>query len=343
MRAWQYTHVTKPFEKGLSLNTISTPSIPNSPSQNKPAILIKLHAASLNPADFSLPSLPIIGRIVIKKPATPGLDYAGTIVTIPKGLTTDLKPGDAVFGRLDWPYQHGTLAEYTLGVLNGIVKLPSGINFVQGAAIGTTAVTAYQSLAKYIKAGDRVFINGGAGGVGGFAIQMAKLLGASHVTVTCSPANELRCRDLGADEVIDYRKTDVLQELKKNSKDTGQLYDHVVENVAEVSRLFEEAHHYLRPGGTFVQVAASTENLAGVWSMVKRALWPRWLGGGNRKWVLLLAENKIEDLRKVAEWVENGGLKISIDSEFEFDQAREAFEKLRSKHAKGKIVLQMGI
>jgi NADPH:quinone reductase-like Zn-dependent oxidoreductase len=341
MQAWQYTHAKKPFQNSLRLNSTSTPVVPKSSSETKPSILIKVHAVSLNPADYALPTMPIMGRLINKKPATPGLDFAGTIVATPAGSTTDLKPGDAVFGRLDWPYQHGTLAEYTLGVLNGIVKLPSNIDFAQGAALGSTAITAYQSLAKYIKAGDRVFINGGAGGVGGFAIQIAKLLGAVHVTVTCSAANEARCRDLGADEIINYRETDVLRELKSNSKDTGKLYDHVIENVADISRLFEDAHYYLKPGGTFVQVAATTDSIAGVWSMAKRALWPAWLGGSNRKWVLLLAENKIEDLRKIAEWVESGELKISIDSKYGFEQAKEAFEKLSSKHAKGKVVVEI--
>jgi NADPH:quinone reductase-like Zn-dependent oxidoreductase len=341
MRAWQYTSAKKPFETSINLIDTPLPSVPKT-SGTKPCILVQVHAAGLNPADYKLPVTPILSSLIIKTPAIPGLDFSGTVVEIPVGCKTDLKPGDAVFGRLDWPYQNGTLAEYTLTLLNGTVKLPSETSFVQGAAMSTAAVTAYQSLEPYIKPGDAVFIDGGSGGVGSFTIQIAKLLGASHVTVTCSPANEERVRSLGADEVINYREGNVLQQLKTIAKDKGRLYDHVVENVPSVNRLYEEAHHYLKPGGNFVQVAAMDESIRGVFIMAKRALLPKWLGGGKRRWIFLTAKNDLPTFQKLANWVEKGQLNIDIDSEFEFEETRKAIEKLRSGRAKGKIVVKVG-
>jgi NADPH:quinone reductase-like Zn-dependent oxidoreductase len=337
MRAWQYSTATKPFEKSIELNEVPRPAVPRA-SENKPSILVQIHAVGLNPADYKLPLTPVVGSLIIKKPATPGLDFSGTVVEIPIGSKTDLKPGDAVFGRLDWPYQNGTLAEYSLTLLNGTVKLPQGISFVQGAGIATAAITAYQSLDPYIKPGDTVFIDGGSGGVGSFTIQIAKLLGASHVTVTCSSANEERVRSLGADEVIDYSQKDVLQELVASVKAKDRLYDHVVENVPAVNQLYEKAHHYLKPGGSFVQVAATDDSLS---LMGKRALLPKWLGGGKRHWVFFTAKNDLATFQKIAAWVEGGQLKIPIDSEFEFEESRGAFEKLASGRAKGKVVVKV--
>jgi NADPH:quinone reductase-like Zn-dependent oxidoreductase len=341
MRAWQYTSATKPFERSISLNDTALPLVPKT-SGTKPSILVQVHAVGLNPADYKLPVTPIIGSLIIKKPAIPGFDFSGIIVELPGGCKTELKPGDAVFGRLDWPYQNGTLAEYTLTQLNGTIALPPGISFVQGAAISTAAITAYQSLEPFIKPGDVVFIDGGSGGVGSFTIQIAKLLGASHVTVTCSPANEERVRSLGADDVIDYRKENVLQELITATKDKGRLFDHVVENVPSVNRLYEDAHHYLKPGGTFVQVAATDESFSGVLLMVKRSLLPKWLGGGKRRWLFLTAKNDLPTFQKLAKWAEEGQLKIAIDSEYEFEETRGAFERLRSSRAKGKVVVKVG-
>jgi NADPH:quinone reductase-like Zn-dependent oxidoreductase len=336
MRAWQYTTRNKPFESNLSLNTIARPNAPSSGADKKQCVLIKVHAASLNPADYKLPTTPILGYLVNSKPATPGLDYSGIIVEIPKGLDTDLKPGDRVIGRFDWPYQHAALSEYVLGQPNGLVKLPDNASFAQGAAIGTGCLSALQPLEPYIKSGDSVFINGASGGVGSFSTQIAKLLGAGHVTVTCSSANEERVRELGADEIINYREKDVLAELKTAAKDQGRIYDLIIENVGDTDTLFENCHHFLKPGGRFVQVAGT--NLGFV---IKRAVLPGFLGGGKRKYNFYMAKNDTGQLEKIANWVGEGKLQIPIDEEFPFEQAREAFAKLTTGRAKGKIVVRI--
>ncbi|KAJ4348143.1 uncharacterized protein N0V89_009515 [Didymosphaeria variabile] len=338
MRAWQYTTRNDPFESNLSLNTVPKLQAPSKCSSEKtPCILVRVYAASINPADHKVPVTPIIGYFLNSKPATPGLDYAGIIESIPIGCPTTLIAGDKVLGRLDWPYQHGALAEYILGQPNGLVKLPDGLSFAQGAAIGTAALSALQplELAK-IKPEDYVFINGGSGGVGSFTLQIAKLLGAAHVTVTCGPANVDRMKALGADEVINYRESDVADVLNTSAKDTGRLYDIVIENVGAIDTLYENCHHFVKPGGHFVQVAGTNALFT-----FKRMITPGLLGGGKRKYSPYLAYNVRDQLEKIARWAGEGKLKVEIDEEFAFEDAKEAFEKLRSDRAKGKLVVRV--
>jgi NADPH:quinone reductase-like Zn-dependent oxidoreductase len=336
MRAWQYKTRNKPFESNLSLNTVPKPKVPSSGSDKKQCILVKVHAASLNPADYKVPTTPILGYLINSKPATPSLDFSGVVEEIPKGLKTNLTAGDRVFGRLDWPYQHGTLAEYVLAQPNGTVKLPDNVSFIQGAAIATAALSALQPLEPYVKPGDSVFINGGSGGVGSFSTQIAKLLGAGHVTVTCSSANVERVNSLGADEVINYREKDVLTELKTEAKDHGRIYDLFIENVGHTDALFENSQYFLKSGGKFVQVASTNMGL-----VIKRALLPGLLGVGKRKYSFYLASNDPRALERIAGWVKEGKLTVSIDEVFGFDGVKEAFAKLSSGRAKGKIVVQV--
>jgi NADPH:quinone reductase-like Zn-dependent oxidoreductase len=336
-RAWQYTTRNKPFESNLQLNTVPQFKVPASGlTDKKQSILVAVHAVSLNPVDYKMPMNPILGYWINSKPATPGLDFSGVIAQLPSGLKTDLKVGDRVIGRLDFPYQHGALAEYVLAQPNGLVKLPDSASFVQGAALGTAGLSALQPIEPYIKPGDNVFINGGSGGVGSFTIQIAKLLGAGDVTATCSSANAERVKQLGADKVIDYRSTDVLTALKVSAKDSGRIYDIIIENVGHTDTLYENSHHFLKPGGRFIQVAGT--NLLFV---IKRFVVPGFLGGGKRKYSFYLASNNVKQLQRIAKWVAEGKLQISVDEVFEFERAKEAFAKLTTERSKGKIVVQV--
>lgn len=250
---------------------------------------------------------------------------------------TDLKVGDRVLGRFDWMYQHGTLAEYTLGQPNSLVKLPDSISFSQGAAIGTAAMSALQPLQlANLKAGDSVFINGASGGVGSFTLQIAKLLGAAHVTVTCGPANIDRIKSLGADEVINYRDTNIVDSLKAGAKDTGRLFDVIIDNVGAIDTLYENCHLFVKPGGIFIQVAGTN-----ILFTAKRIVLPGFLGGGKRKYSPYLAWNDKNHLQQITDWAGEGKLKVEIDSEFAFEDAREAYEKLRGGRAQGKIVVRV--
>lgn len=152
---------------------------------------------------------------MISKPASPGLDYCGKVLSA--GSKVDVKPGQLVFGRLDKPGQFGTLAECIVTNRDGAVPLPEGVDPDSAAAIGTAGLTAYQCIVPFAKAGEKIFINGGSGGTGTFGIQCAKAIGC-HVTTSCSTANVQLCKDLGADEVIDYKTSDLTKELEAKGK-----------------------------------------------------------------------------------------------------------------------------
>lgn len=180
IRAWQWTTCTTTLEDSLTLNPTAT--LPPSPLP-RGSYLIRVHTASLNPVDYKLPSLPLVGRLLIPKPATPGLDFTGTIVqTTP---SSRLGVGTRVFGKLEPKQQHGTLAEYIVGSSEGTVELPDGVGWDEGAGLGVCGLVVYQALVRGVKSGDRVFVNGGSGGTGTLAVQVARALGCTVVT-SCS-------------------------------------------------------------------------------------------------------------------------------------------------------------
>lgn len=180
MRAWTYTTVPTTLESALTLTSNAPlPPLPLSPG----TYLIRVHSASLNPVDYKLPELPLVGRLAIPKPATPGLDFSGTIVL--STPTSRLQPGTRVFGKLEPKQQFGTLAEYIVGSSEGTVEVPEGVGMEEASALGVCGLVTYQALTRNVREGMRVLVNGGSGGTGTFAVQIAKALGA-EVVVTCS-------------------------------------------------------------------------------------------------------------------------------------------------------------
>jgi NADPH:quinone reductase-like Zn-dependent oxidoreductase len=182
MRAWQWSTCDTTLEEAIELND----SVPM-PTTKRPLAagesLIQVYAAALNPVDYKLAELPVVGRMAIPKPATPGLDFAGRVVQV--GSDCDVKVGQMVFGKLEPKQQFGTLGEYIIGSKAGTVPIPDGVSAEEAATLGVCGLVTYQCLAPNVKAGDRVLINGGSGGTGTFAIQIAKAL-ECHVTTTCS-------------------------------------------------------------------------------------------------------------------------------------------------------------
>jgi NADPH:quinone reductase-like Zn-dependent oxidoreductase len=182
MRAWQWSRCSNTLEQAIQINGIAplpTTGRPLAPGES----LIQVHAAALNPVDYKLAELPVVGRMAIPKPATPGLDFAGRVVQV--ASNSSVKVGQMVFGKLEPKQQFGTLGEYIIGSKAGTVPLPGGISAEEAATVGVCGLVTYQCLAPNVKPGDRVLINGGSGGTGCFAIQIAKALGC-YVTTTCS-------------------------------------------------------------------------------------------------------------------------------------------------------------
>ena len=213
-------------------------------------------------------------------------------------------------------------------------------DFDRFAGVGIAGQTALQSLAPYVTAGDRVFINGGSGGCGTFAIQLAKILGC-QVTTTCSTRNVALCRDLGADEVIDYTATPDLAavlashgRIKEGSKNDAPAYSHVVDHIGLPHDLYSQSHRFLLPGKSWVQVGTDRfSTLAG------RLLRPGFLGGGRRSFVPFFFRNRRCDLLQLGRWVQEGRLRVVIDSVYDMKDARSALERLRSGRATGKIIV----
>jgi NADPH:quinone reductase-like Zn-dependent oxidoreductase len=332
MKAWQYTTAAGGLESSLTLNDTATP--PSKHTLSNDQILVEVITASINPVDYKIPELGLPSKLMISTPASPGLDFCGRIVAT--HTTNDVfKEGQKVFGRLDGPTQFGTCGQYIIATTKGCAVLPEGVDEDQAAALGTAAITAYQCIKPYVKQGDKVFINGGSGGTGSFGIQFAKLLDA-EVSTTCSTANVEFCRDLGADEVIDYKTEDLLEVLKSK----GQVFDLIVDNVGTPDALYKECHAFLKPECHFVQVGAAA-SLASTASLVSRALQPSWLGGGQRPFQFLQAKNKPEDLVQIGHWLADGLIKSVIDEVFEWEDVPKAFEKLKTGRTKGKIIVHV--
>ncbi|RMZ79624.1 hypothetical protein DV737_g3338, partial [Chaetothyriales sp. CBS 132003] len=238
--------------------------------------LVRVISSALNPADYKVMDYPRpIPRIVMgPSPVTPGADFVGRVwqTTHP-----DLKAGDLCWGKLLTPTKYGTCAEFTLHTgEHGIAKVPDGYlpltsqgrSLDELAGVGIAGLTALHALkradlpynrskGKETRGGGKLFINGGSGGTGTFAVQMAKAMGCDTVVASCSAANSELVKSLGADEVIDYRSQDVVDSLKQWSKrNGGQQFDAIIDNVGNNADIYWNCHEYLKSsGGIYIGVA----------------------------------------------------------------------------------------
>ncbi|XMA10908.1 hypothetical protein WAI453_003699 [Rhynchosporium graminicola] len=246
-----------------------------------------------------------------------------------------LKPGDRVVGFTSIP-KFGTLADYV--VVEGsenIALLPDSVSLKDAATLTVAGQTAFQCIAPYVSKGDHVVIHSASGGTGHFGIQIAKLLGCT-VTAICSAVNTSFCKTLGADHVIDYNLGPVCEQLRKS----GRQYDLIVDNVAVGGPIYAQAHHYLKPAGIYVTIAAGPDwgTVSGIF---KTLLVPASLGGGRRKSVLLGHRADRMELEKLVAWVGEGKIKPEIERVYGLGDAGEAFRRLRSGRTRGKSVINV--
>jgi NADPH:quinone reductase-like Zn-dependent oxidoreductase len=331
MKAWLYDSASGGLEKNLYLPTEGVPK-PRITSPNQ--VLVEVLTVALNPADYKIPEMGILSKpLITSMPATPGMDFAGRVVDYGAAVN-DFKKGELVFGALQMPCKHGSLAQYVVVPVTAILSLPDSISIDQGATAGVAGMTAYQSVVPYVKAGDRVFINGGSGGTGTYGIQIAKAVGC-HVTTSCSAANSQLCKRLGADETIDYNDVDIVEHLKAQ----GQVFSLIVDNVGCPANLYKDSHSYLVPFGIFIQVGMGTSFGSSI-TFVKNLLLPGFLGGGKRKYRALIKRYP-EDLHGLRELMASGRVEPVIDSVFGFEEVPKAFERLKKGRAKGKIIVHV--
>ncbi|CAN6675111.1 hypothetical protein TRVA0_089S00210 [Trichomonascus vanleenenianus] len=328
MKAWLYSSTSGGFEKNLKFN----PSARAPPKPGRGEVFIKVLSAGLNPVDYKLPEagLGLISRLLVGRPASPGMEYCGLVVSTGAGVT-GFTPGQRVYGCQQLT-KFGSLAEYLLAPADSIAPIPEGVETDHAAGIPLAGQTAYQSLQPYVSSGDKVFINGGSGGCGIYAIQIAKLLGC-HVTTTCSTRNVEFCRSLGADEVIDYTAE---EDLTATLRNRGVIFDHIVDHIGLPASLYRDSHYYLKRDGVFVQIGA-----AKVITFADRCLRPSILGGGKRKYNFFLRKNDPKQLAQLAEWTRQGDMKVHLDKVYEFSEVLQAFEKLQSGRTRGKIVVHI--
>ena len=333
MRTWTYTSADGGLERHIQLHT-SKPIPKPSNSQH----LIQVLAVGLNPVDFKPAEAPIVGKFLVKKPATPGFDIAGRIIT--PAANSPLEPGQLVFGAASTnALAGGGLAEYIAAPAETISPIPANISPIDAAGVTIAAITAYTSLVTHVRAGSRVFLNGGSGGVGTYGIQIAKALGA-HVTVSCSARNAELCRSLGADKVLDYNARPLLHQLRETAAASGP-FDHVVDNVFSDPALYYQAHTYTTPSAKFMEVA-SGPTLGFLRFALGAQLLPGFLGGGRRKFVMVFADVKAENLERVGKWIEEGKVKPVTDTVFGMEDVVKAFERLKTGRAVGKVIVDVG-
>jgi NADPH:quinone reductase-like Zn-dependent oxidoreductase len=294
-------------------------------------ILVKVHAAAVNPVDWHFmrgTPYPIRLGSGLRKPKSVrrlGFDYAGTIDAVGRSVT-QFNVGDAVFGG-----RPGALAEYlTVPVDRGAVRKPERLTFEEAAAVPLAGMTALQALRNkaQVQRGQKVLINGASGGVGTFAVQLAKAFGAD-VTGVQSTRNLEMVRSIGADHVIDYTREDFTT--------TGERYDVIIDNVG--NRSLSEVRRVLKPGGTYVaNGAGGPEDGLPVGRIVQMLVMSPFISQKIRFFVM--TPNR-DDLQLLADLMQAGKVTPMIDRRYAFSEVANAIRHLESGRARGKVVVNL--
>lgn len=290
-------------------------------------VLIKVHAASVNPLDWRLmrgqPVLLRMGMGMLRpKDTRVGRDVAGVVEAVGRN-NRQFKAGDQVFGGCG-----GSFAEYACGSEAKLAMKPASISFEEAASVPVAALTALQGLRDLgqIEQEQKVLINGAAGGVGTFAVQIAKAFGA-HVTGVCSARNAEMVRAIGAEHVIDYAQEDFTRGTDR--------YDLILDNVGNHS--LSECRRVLSAKGRLVMVGAKDVTL-----LLARALQARVLSQFlSQKLGFMIAKLTAADLTKVGELMESGKVRPVIDRRYRLSEAAEAVRYVEEGHARGKVVITL--
>lgn len=303
----------------------------DAPAVEADQVLIRVQAAGVNPADWAVMNgLPYIARPVYglarPKSSVRGTDVAGVVERV-GALVTRFTVGDDVFGS-----SNGSCAEFATARQDALAIKPSILTFTQAAAVPMAGLVALQALRDHAKVrpGQRVLVNGASGGIGTFAVQIAKALGA-EVTAVCSTPNVELVRSLGADHVVDYTRTDFTR--------SGEVHDVILDNVGNHS--LSQTRRALTPAGTLISNGGQFQN--------------RWIASGGRlaraqilarfvkhTFPMFVVTYRHEDLVALAELIENGAVTPVIDRTFPLSRAAEAIAYVGAGHAHGKVAITIG-
>jgi len=316
--------------KAIVYHNYGSPEVLKCEEIEKPAVgdhevLIKVRAASVNPLDWRLMrGKPVFVRLMIgglRKPklTRPGVDVAGQVEAVGRSVT-QFKPGDEGFGGC-----RGAFAEYACAIEDRLALKPANLSFEDAAAVPVAAISALQGLRDKgrIQRGQKVLVDGASGGVGTFAVQIAKSFGA-EVTAVCSTRNVDSARSIGADHVIDYTREDFTQ--------SGQRYDLILaanayHSIFDYRRALSQDGIYVMAGGGGVQILQAM------------LLGPLLSLMGSRKMRFFMANINKEDLVLLKDFLEAGEIVPVIDRRYPLSDVAEALRYLEEGHAQGKVVI----
>ena len=319
--------------KAFSRHRFGSPDLLRLDDLDKPAVteeqaLVRVHASSINAHDWHmLRGKPYLARLSegFRAPKTReiGLDVAGVVEAVGSQVT-HVKPGDRVFGS-----RFGAFAEYVSG--KNMVPMPDGLSFEQAAAVPVAATTALQAVRDKggIEPGHHVLVNGAGGGVGSFAVQIAKALGAT-VTGVCSTQNVELVRGIGADTVVDYTEDDFTSATAR--------FDLIVDSVG--NRPLGACRRALTPNGRYVSVGSAT---MGDWVGPLTHLLKVRLAGVGRSQTMssMLATTKLADLEYLSGLLERGAVKPVVGRTYDLADVAEAITYVEGGHARGKVVIRI--
>lgn len=295
-------------------------------------VLLRVRAASVNPLDcHMLETVPLVRGLMFKmigvKVTRPGVDLAGEVEVVGRNVTR-FAPGDAVFGASPG----GAFAEYALSPESRLVRKPANVDFESAACVNVAGRTALQGIRDIagVEPGQKVLINGASGGIGTFAVQIAKWMGAD-VTGVCSTRNVDLVRSIGADHVIDYTRED----FAKNE----ERYDVIFDLVGD--RPLLALRRVLKPEGKWIGAGVLGRDISIIRALAGVLKGPALSLLSKQKFISFMTKRQEGDLAVLAELMETGNVKPIIDRTFSLDEVPEAVRYVAGKHARGKVVISV--
>jgi NADPH:quinone reductase-like Zn-dependent oxidoreductase len=324
--------------KAVVYQNFGSPDILRSEEIDKPTprdneVLVKVCAASVNPLDWKLmKGGPFVVRLLLglgkPKIKRPGVDVAGQVEAVGKNVT-QFKPGDEVFGTCLGAFADYVTSKSASGMKSALVLKPDNVTFEQAASAPVAGLTALQGLRDKgrIQPGQKVLINGAAGGVGTFAVQIARSFGA-NVTGVCSTGNVDMVRSIGADRIVDYTQQDFTK--------SGERYDLIFDCVGNHS--LSACRRVLNPRGILIMVGAPSD--APLFGLLARLIGAIVVSQFvSRKMVFFIARVNQKDLTILREFMTIGKVKPVIDKRYRLSEAPEAFRYMEAGHARGKVII----
>lgn len=343
MLAWTYNRTGHPSDV-LKLDS----SFPT-PSPTGSQVLVKIKYAALNVGGSIM--MQLFPSFIHKFPAIPETDFAGTVVELGSDVQRDdIEKGTPVFGfvavKAHLSTGAGALAEYVAVDVSSVVPVPDGIGLDQVVGLPVAGCTALALLDRVkINEGDRVLVNGASGGIGSMIVQMVRAAGAREVIGICSTKNLDMVKQLGVDEVIDYQANSPVHEYLARRYGDNK-FDAVIDAYG-VQEFYTNCADYLAPGKPFVNVGISFYRftlgslLFSVWQMIKNQIVPAVLGGTRREYANVMGIANLEDMKRLARMVQDRQLRVPIDSCWKMDDVPQAYEIVRSRRARGKVIVQV--